>query len=236
MTSPVNKPISLSSPRGKARPLVRVGRDHLVEHRGQRVRAEGLEPHLLASAAGSPPPRSSSAASTALDCVAESWPPDSMATSAAKGPGSRRQPGVARRRHLVGGAGQRQRRRRPGSGRRRHQRVQPQVDHGSDLVHLGVARATHPARRPAGDAGPTASGRARPPPGPPRRVGRQRDQVGLGEVAVVVRLLLGAHRLGAPRRFVPVPRLLVDRATGLEHGDLPGAPRTRWPGRASAAS
>ena len=42
------------------------------------------------------------------------------------------------------------------------------------------------------------------------RVRHEGREIGLGEVAVVVGLLLGAQRVGAPVRLVPVPGLLYD--------------------------
>ena len=79
-------------------------------------------------------------------------------------------------------------------------------------------RATaSPARRSAG-IGPERGLHPRLP----RVVGRERHEVGLGEVAVVVGFFLGAQRLGAPRRLVPVPSLLLDGAPRLEDRDLPG--------------
>jgi hypothetical protein len=52
-------------------------------------------------------------------------------------------------------------------------------------------------------------------------IGPHRLDVGIGEVAVIVRLFLRAHE----RRFafvvVPAPRLLLDRAAGSDHVDLP---------------
>ena len=57
-------------------------------------------------------------------------------------------------------------------------------------------------------------------------VGGERRQVGLGEVAVVVRALLGPHALGLVPVLVPEPGLLGHRAAALEDlllaGDLEG--------------
>ena len=49
----------------------------------------------------------------------------------------------------------------------------------------------------------------------------ERQQVGIGEVAVVVRLLLRAHGAGLALARIEQARLLVDRAAVLEDGDLP---------------
>ncbi len=51
--------------------------------------------------------------------------------------------------------------------------------------------------------------------------GSHRDEVGLGEVAVVVGLLLRAHRVRTAVVLVPVPRLLHDALAALEDRDLP---------------
>ena len=48
----------------------------------------------------------------------------------------------------------------------------------------------------------------------------ERQQVGVGEVAVVVRLFLRAHRPGLALVRVVEPGLLLDRAAVLEDGDL----------------
>ena len=48
----------------------------------------------------------------------------------------------------------------------------------------------------------------------------QRQQVGIGEIAVVVRLLLGAHRARHALGRVEQPRLLLDLAAVLEDVDL----------------
>ena len=47
-----------------------------------------------------------------------------------------------------------------------------------------------------------------------------RQQVGIGEIAVVVREFLRAHRFGAAFADVPQTRLLRDAAAGFEHADL----------------
>ena len=47
-----------------------------------------------------------------------------------------------------------------------------------------------------------------------------RQQIGIGEVAVVVGEFLGAHRLGAALGDVPQARFLIDAAAGFEHADL----------------
>ena len=67
-------------------------------------------------------------------------------------------------------------------------------------------------------------------------VGLERHEVGLEEVAVVVGVLLRAQRVRAAVVLVPVPGLLAHRLAGLDAGRSGGAPRTRWPGRASAPS
>ena len=48
----------------------------------------------------------------------------------------------------------------------------------------------------------------------------ERQQVGIREVAIVVRLLLGAHRARLARHWIEQPRLLLDRAAVLEDLDL----------------
>ena len=48
----------------------------------------------------------------------------------------------------------------------------------------------------------------------------QRQQVGVGEIAVVVRLLLGAHGASHALHAVVEPRLLLDRPAVLDHVDL----------------
>ncbi len=60
---------------------------------------------------------------------------------------------------------------------------------------------------------------ARLRPGRPA-IDDERRQVGLGEVAVVVGLLLGAHGVGAAFAGVPEARLLDDAAAGLDDLDL----------------
>ena len=50
---------------------------------------------------------------------------------------------------------------------------------------------------------------------------RDRHEIGLGEVAVVVRLFLRAARDRAAAVFVPVPRLLHDPLAGLDQRRLP---------------
>ena len=54
-----------------------------------------------------------------------------------------------------------------------------------------------------------------------RAVGRHGHEVGLGEVAVVVRLFLCAHRVGDAGVFVPVARLLHDALAGIQQRALP---------------
>ena len=54
----------------------------------------------------------------------------------------------------------------------------------------------------------------------PRRADDQRRQVRLGEVAVVVRLLLRAHGVGAALGVVPEARLLHHAAALFQHADL----------------
>ena len=48
----------------------------------------------------------------------------------------------------------------------------------------------------------------------------ERQQVRIGEVAIVVRLFLGPHRAGLAQLRVEQPRLLVDRAAILQNVDL----------------
>ena len=55
----------------------------------------------------------------------------------------------------------------------------------------------------------------------PLRRDRERRQVGLGEVPVVVRLFLAAHDGGAPGGDVAQPRLADDAPAAVEHGRLP---------------
>ena len=59
----------------------------------------------------------------------------------------------------------------------------------------------------------------------------ERQQVRIGEVAVVVRLFLRAHGAGLALAGIEQAGLLVDRAAVLEDARSGGAPRTRWPGR-----
>ena len=54
----------------------------------------------------------------------------------------------------------------------------------------------------------------------PFRVELQRQQVGIGEIAVIVRVLLRAHRPGHAAAAVEQPRLLLDRAALLDQLDL----------------
>ena len=61
----------------------------------------------------------------------------------------------------------------------------------------------------------------------------QRGQVRLREVAVVVRLLLGAHGVGAALGVVPEPRFLHHAAAAFEHFNL--APNLILEGRANVA-
>ena len=57
----------------------------------------------------------------------------------------------------------------------------------------------------------------------PGRVEHQRQQIGIGEIAVVVRVFLAAHRPRHAAAGIEQPRLLLDRAAALPHLDL--APR-----------
>ena len=66
--------------------------------------------------------------------------------------------------------------------------------------------------------------------------GSSGHEVGLGEVAVVLGLLLHPERVGAAVVLVPVTGLLAHRLARLDQVDLPASPRSRWPGRATAAS
>ena len=66
--------------------------------------------------------------------------------------------------------------------------------------------------------------------------GRDRDEVRLGEVAVVLGLLLDAARGGQPGVLVPVPGLLDDRAARGEQRRPAGRSRSAPPARPSAAS
>ena len=49
----------------------------------------------------------------------------------------------------------------------------------------------------------------------------ERQQIGIGEIAVVVRLFLGAHRARLAFAGIEQPRLLVDGAAVLDDLDLP---------------
>ena len=57
----------------------------------------------------------------------------------------------------------------------------------------------------------------------PFRVEFERQQVGVGKIAVVVRVLLRAHRPGHAAAAVEQPGLLLDRAALLDQLDLAGA-------------
>ena len=61
-----------------------------------------------------------------------------------------------------------------------------------------------------------SSGRVRADGLLPGLIDDEREQVRLGEVAVVVRLFLGAHGVGAALAGVVEPRLLLDGAAGVE--------------------
>ena len=82
-------------------------------------------------------------------------------------------------------------------------------------VSLTPHSSTNRARRAAGSSRTAARAVGA------HRVGRRdRDEVGLGEVAVVLRAFLRAHAVRDPRRLVPVPGLLHDPPAGLEQLDL----------------
>ncbi len=61
------------------------------------------------------------------------------------------------------------------------------------------------------------------PPHFRNRAFRNRDgqQIRIGEITVIVREFLRAHRLRAACRHVPEPRFLRHRAAGFQHADLP---------------
>ena len=86
-------------------------------------------------------------------------------------------------------------------------------------------------RRSAGSAGSAASTRATH-----SAPGSSGHEVGLGEVAVVLRLLLDAQRVGAAVVLVPVAGLLAHRLARLDQVDLPAGLVVDGPARASAAS
>ena len=69
----------------------------------------------------------------------------------------------------------------------------------------------------------------------PRVVGLERHEVGLGEVAVVVRLLLRAQRVRAARRPRPSGGSPARPARRLRAGRSGASPRTRWRDRATAS-
>ena len=131
MTSPVKKPISLSSPPTKRAHSSGCAADHLVEHGAQGVGPEGLEAHLLGQRGRVSP------AALEQRAPAPPWTGSPRAGHPTPWPAGRRtmlassrSAGLALGRNLVGGAGQGQRRRarprrpppspgRPGPGRRR---------------------------------------------------------------------------------------------------------------------
>ena len=172
------------------------------------------KPFALAIAAGSPPLAASSA-STSLACVAVSSPAVSIRTTVATAAGST---ATAASR---GTSWTKRASRRAG--------VDTRVERGE---HVGVVVALDEERDVAArrvDAGGACER------GPPRGwqrghrgvdacdplvTGIERDEVGLGEVAVVLRLLLAPQRVGAALVLVPVPRLLDDALAGLEQLDL----------------
>src|SRR5262249_34965138 len=67
---------------------------------------------------------------------------------------------------------------------------------------------------------PRGAGRGAASPPAPARAGIRGGQVGLGEVAVVVRVLLDALRERALLGLGPAPRLLHHRPARLQHVDL----------------
>ena len=120
------------------------------------------------------------------------------------------------------------RRRRPRRSRRSSARNASSC--AASVVSAEVALVALGARR--GQLGQRARGRARASP----RVERDRDEVGLGEVAVVVRLLLGAQRRDRLGARVEVQRLLLDRRRPRA-GSPPGARSRRGcPARGSGTS
>ena len=174
-------------------------------------------------AAGSPPPRTNSSARTALAWVADSRPPASRVRSSRYDLGSSAGAASA---SVAASLAVRARARAeptPAGHRRDHQVVQAQVDHGGDLVALGVGHRAGSAQQ--ADEPRPALGRHHAEGVPhrpdPLGVGHQRDQVRLEEVPVVVGVLLGPQRLRPPGALVPVARLLHDVLARLEQGDLP---------------
>ena len=104
----------------------------------------------------------------------------------------------------------------PAADGREHERIEVLVDDGDDLV-----RSVQQSRRPPRAS--TSAARLSAGIGPrrrdllqPRRVRFDRDEVGLGEVAVVERLLLGPERDSHPALLVPVARLLDDDSAGRD--------------------
>ena len=113
-------------------------------------------------------------------------------------------------------------------------------------VEAAVARRWRPRRRSASTPG--GRGQRRAALGGQQRErgvdardvlgasGSSGHEVGLGEVAVVVGVLLHAEGAGAARRPRPSGGSPGGRARRARAGRSGGAPRGRWPGRASAAS
>src|SRR5690606_13702053 len=91
----------------------------------------------------------------------------------------------------------------------------PRVD---DVAHLGVGVA--PLALQAAPTRDRQLGQARTDLLDPLARGRDRDEVGLREVPVVLGVRLHAARRRDAGVLVPVPRLLDDGATGVEHGGL----------------
>ena len=126
---------------------------------------------------------------------------------------------------------------RVGGRRARRDRRLDQVDRAGVVHGVPCPGRTRPTRPAAGRAGPTgSSGSAARSSSTHSAVRRDRHQVGLGEVAVVLRLLLGPARGGGAGVLVEVPGLLDDPAAGVEHRRPAARSRSAPPAPPSAAS
>ena len=160
-------------------------------------------------------------ANTSLACLPDSVPLSISATSSASAAGGTGRSAAAswrasatRRQHLVDHP----------VGDLLGQAAAPAPPRGVEVVGDLLLRHQH-ARvlrrqpQPVGVAGEAILGQLGQRParlGQRRLVHHHRRQIGLGEVAVVVRLLLGAHRRRQPAGGVPQPRLLHDALAPFE--------------------
>ena len=175
------------------------------------------KPLAAAIAAGSPsPPAATTSASTCLACVGVTVPATSSAVSAASAAGvTGSGPSGG---EVVLDVDEHPRRIAAGLDGAGRQPVAAPLDGDGDRLVGGVHA------RGRGQGGPALGGQGRQGRADlldPRRVGRQRHEVGLGEVAVVVGVLLRAERVGAAVVLVPVARLLADDLPVAEQHDLP---------------